>query len=305
MITLITGVPGTGKTLRTIELMDGFVKEGRPCWTDIEGINLKGVMSLPKDWGGHWRDFDDGTVFVIDEVQKLWRGTGRSGMTKNPDVMELEEHRHRGMDFILTTQHPTFVENHVRKLVGKHEHINRPRGSRVVGISSKDHYFDITDRSELSTADFTGWKHPKKYYGSYKSATIHTHQFKLPKKLVFALGSLALLLAGGLYALTNSILWNGVDTDLADKDTNFPKNVPAVLMYNEQDWANIPTREVVQGCISSESKCVCYGAGGRPLQLSIAECFTRMEAPLPMLMVIGGTARESQSANVGSSLDVF
>lgn len=289
MIYLITGVPGSGKTLRTIQLMDKFVKEFRPVFTNIKGIKLKGVMSLPDKWSGHWQDYDDGTVFVIDEVQEIWRGTGRSGMSQNEDVLELEKHRHRGMDFILTTQHPTFVENHVRKLVGKHEHINRPKGSKIVGISSKDHYFDVT--SETHTAEFSTWKHPKQYYNCYDSATIHTHKFQMPKKLVFAGLTIAFLATVGISLLSNSFIFGKDDIGIVEAAT-FSKPVEN-MPFEMTNWAAVDYQASVSGCISSETKCICYSPSGQPLQITTASCFMHMEHILPRQITIGGAGAQS------------
>jgi zona occludens toxin (predicted ATPase) len=290
MITLITGVPGSGKTLRTIQIMDEFVKEGRPVWTNIKGIKLKGVQPLPEKWEGHWQDYDDGTVFVIDEVQEIWRGTGKSGMTKNKDVQELELHRHRGMDFVLTTQHPTFVESHVRKLVGKHEHINRPRGSKHVGISSKDHYFDVT--TETATADFNIWKHPKKYYGCYESATVHTHKFQVPKKVLVAVGAMVLLAVTGVTLLSGTFILSG-DSPLAENENQDNSAVKVKLPFHLSDWGNTITRAPVSGCISSANHCTCYNPTGQPLQLDTGACFKHMEHILPRSIIItrGGEQR--------------
>lgn len=302
MITLVTGVPGAGKTLRTVELMAKFVQEGRPVWTNIDGMNMKGVETLPKDWKGDWQHFDDGTVFAIDEVQKIWRGTGKSGMSTNDDVLALEEHRHRGMDFLLTTQHPTFLCSHVRKLVGCHDHINRKPGTKVTGISNKPHYFDIT--KDTHSADFTVWKHPKQFYGCYKSASVHQEKFQLPTKLKFALASIVVLLAGGIYGLSNSIIFQGVSSpDIASLDPI--SAAVAAPLYEDMDWANVATRTPVSGCISSDTKCVCYSPSGAPLSLSTAECFKRIQTYIPQTIIIGGGGERSNPRPDQSNLNIL
>jgi len=303
LITLITGVPGAGKTLRTMELMDKFVQEGRPVWTNIDGCTLPGVMLLPKDWGGHWQDYDDGSVFVIDEVQLIWRASGKTGLTQNEDIQELEKHRHRGMDFILTTQHPTFVETHVRKLVGKHEHLNRPRGSRVIGISDMDHYFDIQDPKAVRSADFHTWVHPKKYFKYYNSATIHTHGFKVPKKLLIAFGSIAVLGTVGAYMLSQSIIFGNNDNQIAaiEPMIKIPAATNTKLVYHDQDWASLPVKTSVAGCISNETRCACYDPSGHPLQLDTNECHKRMEQILPTSLLNSTGSENAQRSRPGGN----
>lgn len=301
MITLITGMPGAGKTLRMVETMAREVAKGRAVLTNIDGITLPGVMQLPADWDGHWQEFDDGTVLCLDEVQTIWRSTGKPGQTTNADVMALETHRHRGFDFYLTTQHPTFVENHVRKLVGKHEHINRPKGSKHVGISSKDHYFDI--HNELHSADFNMWTHPKEYFEYYNSASHHTHEFKLPRKVMFALAAIVFLTVGGLYGLSQSILF-GLDEPETIAQTN-PVH-KAVMTYDQQDWADVATKTTVAGCISSESKCQCYSPSGQPLQIPPSDCFRHVENPLPFTVITGsGSERQPRHAGGTSPLPLI
>lgn len=302
MITLITGVPGSGKTLRTMELMDAEVQKGRPVWTNIEGCSLKGVMLLPKNWEGHWQDYDDGSVFVIDEVQLIWRASGRTGLTKNLDIQELEKHRHRGMDFIITTQHPTFVESHVRKLVGKHEHINRPKGSSTVGISTMDHYFDIQDSKVVRSADFTIWRHPKKYFNTYKSATIHTHKFQVPKKFAAMLVIIVLLAGGSIYSLSDSFIFGH---DEPEQIATLQAIQP--IAFNDLDWGNTEIKTPVAGCISSETKCVCYSPAGAPLSIETGTCLRHMEHIIPFTITLGGggatrTPRRDESLTSGFSL---
>jgi len=297
MITLITGVPGSGKTLRTLELMDNEVQAGRPVWTNIEGCTLPGVMQLPKEWGGHWQDYDDGSVFVIDEVQLIWRASGRQGLTRNLDIQELEKHRHRGMDFILTTQHPTFVETHVRKLVGKHEHINRPKGSSTVGISTMDHYFDIQDSHVVRSADFTIWRHPKKYFKYYQSATIHTHGFKVPKKLMGMLAVIVILTGGGLYALSNSFILGKHEEAEVVKLGAMALSEP--VAFQDQDWGNTEKKTPVLGCISSDTKCVCYASSGAPLSIDTGICLKHMEHIIPYTINTGGGGAQSAPRREG------
>lgn len=77
MITLITGTPGSGKTLFAVTKILEYVKqnqklleqgkEPRMIYANIDGLNIDGVEPAPVDW----RDTPDGSVIFYDEIQQL------------------------------------------------------------------------------------------------------------------------------------------------------------------------------------------------------------------------------------------
>ena len=85
---------------------------------DFEHLNL------------HWRHFDDPhkwyeiegySVLVVDEAQEFF--PVRSGKDKVPVyAAKFERHRHDSFDVILITQHPNFLDIHIRRLAGHHTH---------------------------------------------------------------------------------------------------------------------------------------------------------------------------------------
>ncbi len=75
MIYLVTGVPGSGKTLFSIGMIHDWLKEGRQVYADIEGLNIDGVEAAPDDW----RDNPEGSVVVYDECQQKFPADGTGG----------------------------------------------------------------------------------------------------------------------------------------------------------------------------------------------------------------------------------
>jgi len=121
VITLITGAPGAGKTAALVQLLQQFVKEGRAIFVD--GIPDLKLTHLPLDDPKRWHvDVPDGSVIVIDEVQRVWRPVA-TGAQVTPDISSLETHRHKGIEFYLITQHPNLLHANVRRLVGRHIHL--------------------------------------------------------------------------------------------------------------------------------------------------------------------------------------
>jgi len=181
MIYLFTGAPGSGKTLRAIWYLVSLPPDHnwRTIYTNITDLKIPGkkVLPLPESW----QTAPKGSIFVIDEVQKVWPSTGKQGLSTKPDVLALDEHRHGGYDFYLITQHPTLVDSTVRKFVTMHEHLVRASGREMARVFSKNRVFEVGDARELKAAESAFWRYPKEYYDYYKSADIHVvRKFKLP-----------------------------------------------------------------------------------------------------------------------------
>lgn len=186
MIILITGVPGAGKTLNAIKLInedDNFKNRPR-FYFNVRGFNDDSFKELDKESALNWFNLPDHSLIFIDECQSLFppRATG----SKVPEsVSQMNTHRHKGIDIILVTQHPTNIDAGLRKLVGRHIHFERPFGSsRVRSLEWQrcvnDPFDDFHQRKEalvkLAKLD-------KKYFHFYNSAEVHTHKFRVPPKL--------------------------------------------------------------------------------------------------------------------------
>lgn len=132
MITLITAVPGSGKTLYAISLIDKANKEGRAVYQNIDGLKPEAFdnPTLIYDAPADWRDTPDGSLVIYDECQQphLYPATAKRGLVEDERLTAMETHRHTGHDLIFITQAPTFVHHHIRKLAGQHLHFYRARG---------------------------------------------------------------------------------------------------------------------------------------------------------------------------------
>lgn len=181
MITLITGVPGAGKTLYCVDqILQPEAKAGRQLFVDgIPDLLVNHEPAPdPMDWPT-WAP--QGAHIVIDEVQRVWRPES-AGKAIPPSIAELETHRHRGLDFTIMTQHPNLIHSNVRRLVGRHIHVRRTAlGVVVYEWSECKTNPDTAWRSALTKLR---WKHPKSSFGLYKSASIHQKvKFRLPKAI--------------------------------------------------------------------------------------------------------------------------
>lgn len=189
MLTLITGAPGTGKTAAVVDLLHTLGKD-RPLF--VYGLDGLLIPHVPLVDPHKWMDeVPDGACIIIDECQDVWRPRGPG--SKVPDhVAALETHRHRGLDFFLTTQGPNLVDANVRALVGRHIHL------RELGILGRQWYEwpECADqcRTQFRNAPFKKrYRLPKHVFKDYKSASIHVKPLRsFPTALVVA----ALALSG-------------------------------------------------------------------------------------------------------------
>lgn len=181
MIVLITGVPGSGKTLYAVSrlLQESFA--GRTVYVN----NIKNLLLPHEVLSGdddppepesdvlHWFDgrVPVGSVIVIDEAQRVFRP--RSATAPVPaHVSKLETHRHMGLDFVLITQHPQLIDANVRRLVGRHLHVRRAFGLRGALVYEWDHCHMSIDNVRQAAKSIFRYK--KKDFALYKSAEVHT-----------------------------------------------------------------------------------------------------------------------------------
>lgn len=188
MIYLITGTPGAGKTLNAVQTFVEWKKKDHDEVEDpakrrqffacnVEGMSIPGVGILPLENFNEWPDLlPDGAVLLLDEAQQVFRPD--AARTPPPYITALEMHRHKGIDLILTTQHPTFVHTHIRKLTTLHRHV-------IPLTNNSAQIFEWKGCNEnpdfkRETADVKTWLYPSQFYGQYKSATQHTKKLKWP-----------------------------------------------------------------------------------------------------------------------------
>lgn len=197
MITLITGLPGSGKSLFTLKTVNDLAtKENRPVF-------YHGIPELTLPWElmekpEQWVDLPSGSIVVIDECQTSFRPRAAS-VAPPRHVSELETHRHKGLDFFLITQHPMLIDSNVRRLTGRHYHVERFYGFQKSTINEFQQVRENCDKSTKGAIK-THFVYPKEVFNWYKSADLHTVKKRLPARL-FLIVALPIFLIW--------ILWTG------------------------------------------------------------------------------------------------
>lgn len=302
MITLLTGVPGTGKTAYAVKmLMDAKGIEERPIYTNITGLKLP-HFPIDAEWIRNWpRNAPPGAFILFDECQDVF--PPRHVSREAPEyVSELTKHRKDySVDFFLITQGTSLIDFSVKALVERHLHI------RLDGLLPMIHeareVVDFKDKSVRETHAGSPYKPPKDAFDQYVSAQVHNKKprRKLPPALyVFGL-AMAIALGGGWYFYANRIA--PVLTQAkgeVEQGGGFPppahspefvpvQTVPKRLAEALQpaDDANPMSAPLyaavvppvvapeVQGCIASSRKCTCFSQQSTPVWLPDEQCRKR------------------------------
>lgn len=203
MLTLITGLPGSGKTLKLMsDLKNRKDLQGRPLYIDgVPGVNRDVIPYLDIPEGESMQTWykwaPTGAILVIDECQRVFRP--RPSGSKVPEyVSELETHRHRGLDFFLLTQHPRLIDSNLRSLIGHHTHISKT----TLGIRRKIEWQRCANpeaRNDIKEGLASVYKLDKSAFGIYKSAEEHTVIKTKRSKVLFLLPVAILAVAGGIW----------------------------------------------------------------------------------------------------------
>lgn len=179
-ITLITGLPGHGKTLYALaRWKDEAAKLGRPVFhNNINGLNIPGWQPWELD---NWQNLPAGAIMIVDEAQFSFPTRGRGA--PDPWVEKLTTHRHLGLDFVVITQNPMLLDSYVRRLVDRHFHVIRKFGTHMVTIheftnGTKENVGQSRDGSIRHE-----WRFPKEVFELYKSAELHTVKARIPMRV--------------------------------------------------------------------------------------------------------------------------
>jgi len=310
MIYLITGVPGSGKTLYAVstlaktllaqklrykgkELVRRLVVDGvpdliiphEPMAPLIE--DEKGVLTCEGQGLTNWYSWvKPGDIILVDEVQRYWRPRGLG--TKPPDMIKhLEMHRHLGVDFIVITQNPMLIDQNVRRLVGRHQHVRRLFGLARAAIYDWDGCSVDVHRTKSATMSL--WSYPKSAYSLYKSSELHTKQKqKIPPWLVVPV----LALIGGLAVaptafgtLSGAMSGKGIQSSAPASTTLALPTPPAysaspVVPPSDTETADstppassTDPAPVFSGCVfNPDSGCRCYTDKGRRVEVDSEMC---------------------------------
>lgn len=302
MITLITGSLGTGKTALAIKLLTE--SEFYPNSVFVYGV---------RDWKGAGTYFplkgqeraaenqklleETGRVshacYLVDEAKKVWP-TRVAGRDEPPFInTHLAESRSVSQDWILTAQAPGQIDVALRRLVGRHIHLEKtPLGIRYseAGKCRDDLKFEAAESRK-----FTFPVESLKLYSSDEGVTTQQKKtLKIPSKLVWLLAVVVAMLGIVVWSWSNSSLLAGVSESVQEQNAAVEKtggglfgpkfgnseilpvqNAPHVFYYKPRDpdypeIARAPRYPV--SCVSMGSRCLCYDQAAQRLDVGPERC---------------------------------
>lgn len=186
MIVLVTGQPGSGKTLLAVDMLAHDPQfSGRPLVVmGIPDLALDYDQCPPVEQWVEYREspedstiqlpyfrFPENAVVVIDEAQRVFRPRAASAVVP-PHVAAFETHRHVGIDFVLITQQAGLIDSNIRKLIGRHIHIKPTAIGRY-----RYEWLELGDpenATSRSVAARSRYTLPARSFGLYKSSELHT-----------------------------------------------------------------------------------------------------------------------------------
>jgi zona occludens toxin len=299
MILLISGVPGAGKTLRAISTALHWMEidPDRPLFSNVDG--WKRASPLPSQW----MDVPDTSVVVIDEIQQRWRR--QNGQSALPaEIKALETHRHRAVDFILTCQNPAQLQNEVRVLVERHEHLTRRGKLKGAVVTSWEGHCTTTPRRDAndSDAETSLWRYPQEVFKEYHSAVQHNEYRRLPRAMKVGL-ILAPLAVGGVAVAafqTYSTL-QGYGTETVKVETKSESKPTNTLMQTNsvKTGGNNAGMQTATGGMSIGGSCRIWNEEGETIPVTWSHCNRILSRGFPVDLTpraTGGGARQRGDA---------
>lgn len=321
-IALVTGLPGAGKTALIVKYIKDAAAEGRPIFQlGIPELKIPHIPPPPSmdDWTEMREDpdmpgkmlpyftFPERSLIVLSESQRYYRP--RAAASKLPDyVAAFETCRHTGVTFILDTQHPDFLDSHIRKLVGQHVHLLDH------GVLGRKHYEwpYLGNPDQFKNAPIKkDYKLPKEIFGLYKSSSLHIKRnYTFPPALKLLIG-VVLVLAVGLYYVGGRIkdkvapvsevpaLTVGQGSEVKTRQPSTGPVAPAAAVdpaeMLQEFVPQVPGRPetapafnvlrqvkfmpVVVGCYRTKTKCSCQNQQGLDAGLDNLQCRRWIENP--------------------------
>jgi len=192
MVVLVTGIPGSGKSLALVKrYVLSSLKKGRCIYTNVDGLNdpspnpyilalsfasgvppedvEKLIFEIPnKGYNDCLMGMPAGSIAVIDEAQDFWNSRDFASENNKEILPYFRKHRHYGHDLILATQHFEQLDSGIRRLAEVHYRLKRMKNiglGKVIKVAVFNQGLSIEAKPVATEA----WSIDKSVFGCYKS----------------------------------------------------------------------------------------------------------------------------------------
>jgi len=208
LIYLTTGANGSGKTLLTLHYVQQMaVKESRPVFHNgrFEIIPGGPLDSWKKCDFADWQSLPEGSIIFVDECHNEMPVRTGAGGAMPEYIRGLAEHRRRGYDFFLITQHPLNIDSYVRRLIGApgwHRHLKRASGAQLASVLEWPSVHDQPQKAGSGqSGEVTLQRYPTEVFKWYQSTSLDTAKVKIPRALKVLLASFLIVPLVSWYAI--------------------------------------------------------------------------------------------------------
>jgi len=181
-LVLVSGVPGTGKTLYCIQkYIIPELKRGGIVYTNIDGIIHRRISHLfdidifdvesnlrqITDPEYFYKDLPKNVMIVLDESQNIFSNRDWQSRANNECIKYLMEHRHYGHKVVFITPAIDSLDAGIRRIVEftyKHKSFSALGNTKTVRMA----VFDQCNMAKGPLQVVT-WKHDSRVYDCYKS----------------------------------------------------------------------------------------------------------------------------------------
>lgn len=298
MLTLISATPGSGKTLKTIEIIFDLLNKGYLVYANIIGLKVPGVF--PIDSYTDWRDLDHirltnpeyektPIAVIYDEAHEHPAFAEKNLIPDKQKLAKIREigeslsmHRHFGFDIYLITQSPRKLAPYVLADVGRHLYLRRVfKFKRATIYEFPEAQTQLTKSTRKDALVKTDWKFPEHLYHFYVSTEVDTHQTEFPLKYMIFLGFFVLFIIYILYRVTGLSFFNNDPKESETASKTVPTQVEPSSTPTEKKSA--PKQETEQQAqdfelkrvamvIETSSDCYAKNSYGEYIDMSVDQC---------------------------------
>lgn len=291
MLKLITGIPGSGKTLYSVSMLKKAVEynaslpvdEQRKIYSDITGLTIEGIEPPPLDW----RKTPPKSLLIYDEAQFQKPFQAARGLSPYDYIQELTIHRKTGHEIWYITQDPKRLHGNILDMVETHWHLDRPYGAKLAtiyqfrGVERTPKSRSAIERAERKTL----FNYDKRLFDLYQSSEVEDGiKLRLPGKLVLFVLAPFLLFGFSAYKWfgeDNKMIKGSPDAAIAQ---SVATTVPVPVTPPVEQLPTVPpaqplyvppTNPVIQQIamvVSNNNHCIAKDISGATLNVTPEEC---------------------------------
>jgi len=185
-INLVSGLPGTGKSLTGLkQFILPALKKGRKVYTNIEGLDLLRVsLYLDMEFNDVEKllvyndkfttkmlltHVDPNSLIVIDEAQVYWNNRDYASEENKSLLPFLQKHRHYGLDIVFLTQNIDQLDVGIRRLCQVHYRLVRLSNVGLSKVIKVNVYPDAMGSEKFKPMSVLAWTIDKDIFPLYSS----------------------------------------------------------------------------------------------------------------------------------------